>query len=118
MNNMTKLVKEHKKKLHGLCKALKDEKAIRQWLDYFYEKITSDDERGDEEKYDFCEIIRQSDIVGELTYKFNNKAVIFEFLKYRIFPKQFMMIYLEFDNKKVIDLNIYILKDENLRQTN
>lgn len=110
LRKKSETIKEESKRIKNTCKALKNIKAIHEWLDFYYERITNKEVNIDTEKYNFVDIVKNSKQVARFDYNMGKNSIAFEFLDYFQAPKSFLLIYNEFKGKVQISIDMYILK--------
>lgn len=106
-----KSIKTEIKKIKDICQKLNNINSIHQWLDHFYERITNKEVTLEQAlKYNLANIVEYGKEIYSFEYNIDNNSIVFEFLRFDKAPKNFLLVYNEFDNSLQTHIDIYILK--------
>lgn len=104
-------IKEEMKRIKTTCKTLKDIDSIHRWLDFYYKRLTNKEiDAETATKYNFADIISKGKEVARFDYDKGDNTIAFEFLNYPLAPKNFLLVYNEFEGDTQTHIDIYALK--------
>lgn len=110
---MKKEIKEEIKKLKDRAKKVEKAQDLHLSLDFRYERITGRPDKPEYSKLYAVGDILKNETIKDFEIKINaDQIVVFEFVDFKQAPKEFVIIYNEFNNKEQTDIDMYILKGE------
>lgn len=110
LRRKSETIKEESKRIKNTCKALKNIKAIHEWIDFYYKRITNKNVNTGTEKYNLVDIVQNGKEIKRFDYNDGKNSIAFEFLDYSRALNNFLLVYNEFKGKEQISIDIYILK--------